>query len=68
MLTLFDISGSDGIVMLAVIVYGAEGSDKFRVAILDPATESKWSGKINVFVPPLAITPLPEGWADPSIV
>jgi hypothetical protein len=40
-LTLFDISGSAGIVMLAVIVYGADGSDKFKVAILDPATESK---------------------------
>ena len=36
--------------------------------MLEPPTESKWSGKMNVFVVPFAILPLPDGCDDPSIV
>ena len=47
-LTLLDISGSSGIVILAVIVYGPPGFDKSRGARLEPATELKSSGNISV--------------------
>ena len=51
-LTLFDKSGSSGIVILAVIVYGPTGVDKSRGARLDPPTALKLSGNVNVCEPP----------------
>ena len=40
-LTLFEISGSLGIVILAVIVYGAEGSEKSNGDMLATPTAAK---------------------------
>ena len=40
-LTLLDISGSPGIVILAVIVYGPTGVDKSRGARLEPPSDLK---------------------------
>ena len=54
-LTLFDKSVSPGIVILAVMVYGAEGSDKSSGAKLAPATATKCVGKIKVCEPPSAM-------------
>ena len=51
-LTLFDKSGSFGIVILAVKVYGPEGLEKSKVDVVDPTFGIKSSGYVSTILAP----------------
>ena len=53
-LTLFDISGSSGIVILAVKVYGPEGLEKSKVDVVDPTFGTKSVGYVSTTLAPAA--------------